>query len=188
MAGTFMIIGLGNPGRQYEKTRHNAGFMAVDRVARELNGRFKKGRGLYEICDGRLNDHMVFLAKPLTFMNNSGTAAADLVRYYQIEFTHLLVIVDEIELPLGRIRLRRSGSAGGHNGLASIIRHLNTTDFARLRIGIGTEFAKRDMVDFVLSRFSKNEQEELDAVLDKCVQAVLTFIGDGIDKAMNLYN
>jgi peptidyl-tRNA hydrolase, PTH1 family len=188
MSDTYLIVGLGNPGRRYEKTRHNAGFMVVDRLAAVLGAKFKKGRGVYEICDVRCNEASVLLAKPLTFMNNSGTAVAELVRYYQIDFSRLLVVLDEIELPFGRVRLRRQGNAGGHNGLSSIIQHLNTTSFARLRIGIGTEFAKRDMVDFVLSRFSRNEQEELDSVLATSVDAVLSFIRDGIDNAMNLYN
>lgn len=188
MSDTYLIVGLGNPGRQYDKTRHNAGFMVVDRLAQELGGKFKKGRGAYEISDGRWNEASVLLAKPLTFMNNSGMAVAELVRYYQIDISRLLIVSDEIDLTFGRIRLRPQGSAGGHNGLSSIIQYLNTTSFARLRIGIGTEFAKRDMVDFVLSRFSRNEQEELDPVLATSVGAVLSFIGDGIDTAMNLYN
>jgi len=188
VSDTYLIVGLGNPGRRYEKTRHNAGFMVVDHIAEMLGIQFKKGRGVYAICDGRWNEASILLAKPLTFMNNSGMAVAELVRYYQIDCSQLLVVLDEIELTFGRIRLRRQGSAGGHNGLSSIIQHLNTTSFARLRIGIGTEFAKRDMVDFVLSRFSRNEQKELDPVLATSVEAVLSFIRDGIDNAMNLYN
>ncbi len=188
MEETFLIVGLGNPGRRYEKTRHNVGFMVIDRLAAELGFQLKKGRGSYESGAGRWNDLSLVAAKPMTYMNNSGIAVAELFHYHRIELQRLLIISDDTELPFGRLRLRRKGSSGGHRGLESVIQHLKTNEFARLRIGIGAEFAKRDMADFVLSRFSKNEQEELEPILQKAVEAVLTFMRDGIDRAMNLYN
>ncbi len=188
MSNKHLIVGLGNPGLKYRKTRHNIGFLVIDRLAKEKGARLKKGRGPYEIAEFQLDDRSVLLAKPLTFMNNSGQAVAELVNYFDIEFSHLLVILDEVELDFGRLRLRAQGSSGGHNGLGSIIQHLNTKLFARLRIGIGTEYAKKDMTKFVLSNFSRNEQKELDSILDQAVDAVLCFIRDGIDKAMNTYN
>lgn len=135
-----------------------------------------------------VGDNSAILIKPLTFMNNSGNAVAEVVNYYNIELSRLLVILDEIELSLGRLRLRAQGGSGGHNGLSSIIQNLNTKQFARLRIGIGTEYAKKDMTKFVLSNFTRNEQKELDTILDQAVDAVQTFMVDGIDKAMNRYN
>ncbi len=188
MSNKYLIIGLGNPGLKYRKTRHNIGFLVVDRLAQAMGVRLKKGRGPYEITEFQIDGKSVLLAKPLTFMNNSGQAVAELVNYFDIDFSHLLVILDEVELDFGRLRLRAQGSAGGHNGLRSIIQHLNTKLFARLRIGIGTEYARKDMTKFVLSNFSRNEQKELDFILDQAVDAVLGFIRDGIDKAMTQYN
>lgn len=187
-SNSYLIIGLGNPGRKYERTRHNVGFMVLDRTAEKLNAAFRKGRSSYEIVDVHWNETAVLLAKPTTYMNNSGIAVAEMVRYYNINLSNMLVVLDEIELPLGRLRLRKQGSYGGHNGLYSVIQQLNQQTFARLRIGIGTEFAKRDMVDFVLSNFSRNEQEILDPVLDTCVEAIDSFIHVGIDKTMSLFN
>lgn len=188
MSNKYLIIGLGNPGLKYRKTRHNVGFLVVDLLAHQYGVRFKKGRGPYETAELNIGDNSVILAKPLTYMNNSGQAAAELFHYFDIEPSHLLIILDEIELPLGRLRIRAQGTAGGHNGLDSIIRHLNTKSFARLRIGIGTEYAKMDMVKFVLSNFTRNEQKELKAILDRAADAVRCFIQDGVEKAMNSYN
>ncbi|MDZ7314979.1 MAG: aminoacyl-tRNA hydrolase [candidate division KSB1 bacterium] len=187
MPSPFLIVGLGNPGRRYEKTRHNVGFMVVDRLAERWDVRFRKLNS-YELGEVLWKDERVFLAKPLTYMNNSGFAVSELVRYYRIELNRLLVILDDVELPFGRLRIRRQGSSGGHNGLDSIITQLGSKEFARLRIGIGNEYAKRDMVDFVLSPFSKNEQEELESVLIRAVEAVQVFIENGVDQAMNRFN
>lgn len=188
MPDKFMIVGLGNPGRRYKKTRHNVGFMVIDRLADDQRVHLKKGRGTYEHGLWTYGGHSIILLKPLTFMNNSGIAVSEAVNYFNIELDRLLVVFDEIELPFGHLRLRRQGSSGGHNGLNSILQHLNTKMFARLRIGIGTEYAKKDMVNFVLSNFSRNEQKELDPVLDRSVEAIELFVDRGIDHAMNAVN
>lgn len=188
MSNKYLIVGLGNPGLKYRKTRHNIGFLAADLLAQKMSVRFKKGRGAFYSTEFQVEMNPVILAKPLTFMNNSGQAVSELVSYYNIEPSHLLIILDEIELPVGRLRLRAQGTGGGHNGLNSIIQHLGTKSFARLRIGIGTEYAKKDMTKFVLANFTRNEQKELDTILDHAVDAVLSFIRDGVDRAMNTVN
>jgi peptidyl-tRNA hydrolase, PTH1 family len=188
MSNKYLIVGLGNPGLKYRKTRHNIGFLVADLMAHKFGVRFKKGRGLFYIAECQIESHSAIVAKPLTYMNNSGQAVAELVNYYNIDPSRLIVIVDEIELSLGRLRLRAQGTSGGHNGLNSIIQHLSTKTFARLRIGIGTEYAKKDMTKFVLANFTRNEQKELDFILDQAVDATTSFIRDGIDKAMNSFN
>lgn len=188
MSDKFLIVGLGNPGSEYEKTRHNIGFMIVDQIARDAAASFKKGRSAAVETNVHIVGHSVILAKPLTFMNNSGSAVAGLMNYYDIDLHRLLVIMDEVELPFGRLRIRKQGGSAGHNGMKSIIQHLNSKEFARLRIGIGTEFAKKDMSKFVLSNFSRNEQQELDLIVNKSVDVVHSFIRDGIDRTMNTFN
>ncbi len=188
MAARKLIVGLGNPGRKYKRTRHNLGFMVVDRLAEQKGLSYKKGRGAYETAGFVHNNQSIILAKPLTFMNNSGQAVAELVNYFDVDLSQLLIVFDDIELPFGRIRLRARGSSGGHNGLDSVLQHINTKNFARLRIGIGTEYAKRDMIKFVLSSFSRNEQKELDSIIDRSIDAILDFVEYGIDFTMNKYN
>ena len=188
MSDRYLIAGLGNPGRKYQKTRHNIGFMTVDRLARSFHESFKKGKGPYQSCSIRSGDQVIICAQPMTFMNNSGMAVRELVHYFDIDLCRLLIIYDDADLLFGRIRMRKTGGAGGHNGVKSVIQHLNTKEFARLRIGIGSDIAKKDMINFVLSGFSKNEHKELDYILDKSVNAALCFVHDGIDTAMNQFN
>ena len=188
MPDKFLIVGLGNPGSEYEKTRHNIGFMVVDQMAQDASASFKKGRNAAVETNVNIAGHSVILAKPLTFMNNSGSAVAGLMNYYEINIDRLLVIMDEVELPFGRLRVRKQGGSAGHNGMKSIIQHINSQEFARLRIGIGTEYAKKDMSKFVLSNFSRNEQQELDLIVGKSVDVVHSFIRDGIDRTMNAFN
>lgn len=183
-----MIVGLGNPGKKYTNTRHNAGFLAIDRLANDLNATFKKSGALSRIAHAFINGFPVILLKPQTFMNNSGLAVAQSLNYYKIDLSNLLIVVDDINLPLGKIRLRAQGSAGGHNGLKSIIQHLKTQDFARLRLGIGRENERVDMVDFVLSTFSKSEMAIVEQMLDEAVQAIKSFVLDGIDITMTRFN
>jgi len=184
----FLVVGLGNPGLKYKKTRHNAGFMVVEQLAEEVRTKFKRGRGQYETAEYNQTGDKVILLKPHTYMNNSGIAVSQVINYYNIDLLNLLIVYDEIDLPLGSIRLRAQGGSGGHNGLNSVIQHLNTKQFARLRIGIGTEFAKRDMVDFVLSRFSRNEQKQLKEIISTGSDAVQSFVSNGIDKTMTTFN
>lgn len=188
MSDKFLIVGLGNPGGEYEKTRHNIGFMIVDQIAKDASASFKKGRNAAVETSAHIAGQSVILAKPLTFMNNSGSAVAGLVNYYDIDLDRLLIIMDEVELPFGRLRVRKQGGSAGHNGMKSIIQHLNSKEFARLRIGIGTEYAKKDMSKFVLSNFSRNEQQELDFIVGTSVDVVHSFIRNGIDRTMNTFN
>ena len=188
MSDKFMIVGLGNPGSEYKKTRHNIGFMVADRFAQKFDAQFKKGRGTYDYTSVQIDGHTAIVAKPLTYMNKSGIAVATLLNYYSIDLSRLLIIFDEVELPFGRLRIRKQGGSGGHNGINSVIQHVNTKEFARLRIGIGTEYAKKDMTKFVLSNFTRNEQQELDQIIDESVQVVTSFIRDGIERTMNIFN
>lgn len=180
-----MIVGLGNPGRRYTKTRHNVGFLVADRLADLYHAQFKKGVGLTEVAEVNHNESKIIVAKPRTFMNRSGFAVVQLVNYYRIALSHLLVVSDDFHLPFGRIRLRGGGSSGGHNGLESIIDQLNTSGFARLRIGIGSADNK---VKFVLSRFKTGEYREMRVILEQATEAVESFIWQGLEKTMTIYN
>jgi len=188
MSEPYLIVGLGNPGRGYRKTRHNIGFQVVDQFADRWGASFKRGKGQYEICRFRSLKKSGYVMKPLTYMNLSGTAVSQVLNYYRINLERILVIYDEVELPFGQLRMRPHGSAAGHKGMSSIIEHINSKQFARLRIGIGTEFAKRDMTKFVLSNFSRNEQKELVSIIEKSVDATIMFIDEGIEKAMTFFN
>ncbi|MBN1560753.1 aminoacyl-tRNA hydrolase [candidate division KSB1 bacterium] len=188
MSEKYMIVGLGNPGSEYERTRHNIGYMVVDRIAQEFNAQFRKGRGAYHHATTVIEGCKTILAKPLTYMNRSGLAVAQLLNYYDIDLSQLLIIFDEVDLPFGRVRVRKQGGSGGHHGINSVIQHVNSHEFARLRIGIGTEYAKKDMIKFVLSDFTRNEQQELEAIIALSVRVVSSFIRDGIDRTMNAFN
>jgi PTH1 family peptidyl-tRNA hydrolase len=183
-----LIVGLGNPGRQYEGTRHNVGFEAVDLLARRHGLTWAAApRGIDALsCKWNLTGAIV--AKPLTFMNLSGGAIVGLLQFYKIELADLLVIVDEVQLEAGRIRLRPSGSAGGHNGLKSIIQSLGTEEFARLRIGVGRGDAQRDLADHVLSRVEPAEQPVIAEAIGRAADAAEVFVEEGIMSAMNRFN
>jgi PTH1 family peptidyl-tRNA hydrolase len=183
----FAIIGLGNPGKEYEQTRHNVGFMVVDRLNERFQGSFKKNKSLYFSSKISVRQLPVLLVKPVTFMNLSGQAVRHLIDYFKIEdLSKLLVVLDDFNLPLGTVRLKPSGSAGGQKGLQSIIQVLKTDEIARLRIGIGTEF--RDATSHVLSPFSRSEQKALPEIIDWAADSVESFILNGIDKTMSFYN
>ena len=183
-----LIVGLGNPGRQYEGTRHNVGFEAVDLMARRHGLTWAAApRGIDALtCKWNLGGAIV--AKPLTFMNLSGSAIVGLLQFYKIEVADLLVIVDEVQLEAGRIRLRPSGSAGGHNGLKSIIQSLGTEEFPRLRIGVGRGDAERDLADHVLSRVEPAEQAVVAEAIGRAADAAERFVEDDILSAMNRFN
>jgi PTH1 family peptidyl-tRNA hydrolase len=187
MSAPYALVGLGNPGSQYELTRHNVGFLVVDRIAHLLKARFKPGKGRYQIADATCEGRHVLLVKPQTYMNASGEAVVELVHRYQVPLERLLIILDDFQLPLGRIRLRPRGSDGGHNGLASVIYQLRTEEFPRLRVGIGDDIGG-DPVAFVLSEFSRDEMQQVPDIVDRAAQAALTFIAEGIDTAMNRFN
>lgn len=184
---TFLIVGLGNPGRRYERTRHNAGFMAVERLYHILPSGTARSRFQAELIETRDGDKRVILAKPQTFMNDSGTAVSQIARWYKVPRDRLLLIYDELDLPFGSIRLRANGSAGGHNGVSSVIKHLHTQDFARLRIGIGRP-PTGSTVPYVLAPFSSEEQRSLPEIIDRGAAAALVWLREGVTVAMNEYN
>ncbi len=189
-----LIVGLGNPGRRYAGTRHNIGFDVLDRLAARRRVEWDAApRGIEALAaraevagDGA--GERVLLAKPLTFMNLSGQAVLGLAQFFKIELPDLLVVVDEANLELGRLRARASGSAGGHNGLKSIIDVLGTGDFARLRIGVGRGDARRDLSDHVLARFDPEERESVAAAADRAAEAAELFVAEGITPVMNRFN
>ena len=185
-----LVVGLGNPGRDYRKTRHNAGFMVVDEVARRHQLTWAPGPA--QVAESfvvkRFGETSLLLAKPLTFMNRSGDVVAGLARYFDVPATDLLVVVDEVALPLGRLRVRRSGSAGGHNGLKSIIERLGTDQFPRMRVGVGRGDARRDLADHVLSKFESGECAGLEDVITRAADAVEMFAAADIEQVMNTYN
>jgi len=185
-----LIVGLGNPGREYRDTRHNVGFMVVDEIARRHN--LSLGMAPSQVPDAfvakRYGVAPLLLAKPLTYMNRSGDAVAALARYYDIPSGDLLVVVDEVALPFGKLRARSRGSAGGHNGLKSIVDRLGTSDFPRLRLGVGRGDARRDLADHVLSKFEADERSALEGFITLAADAAEMFAVDGIGKVMNAYN
>jgi PTH1 family peptidyl-tRNA hydrolase len=185
-----LIVGLGNPGREYRDTRHNVGFMVVDEIAsrHHLTLSMAPSQVPETLVAKRFGVDPLLVAKPLTFMNNSGDAVAALARYYDIAASDLLIVVDEVALPFGRLRARQRGSAGGHNGLKSVIARLGTTEFARLRLGIGRGDVRRDLADHVLSRFEADEQPVLEEFITRAADAAEMFAVDGIGKVMNTYN
>ena len=181
------VFGLGNPGSQYHGTRHNVGFAVADEIARRAGVAFESAPGDALIARWRRPEDAVLLAKPLTFMNNSGQAVGELTRYFKIELADVLIIVDEVQLPLGRLRARARGSAGGHNGLKSVIAHLGD-EFARLRLGVGRGDERRHLADHVLARFEKDEAAEAERMITRAADAGEMFIASGIEAVMNSFN
>ncbi len=185
---SYLIVGLGNPGREYQQTRHNIGFMLVDRLAGRLGLSFTRLQSKALICDERYQTNRIYLAKPQTFMNASGQAVAALARFYKISLERLLVVYDDVDLPFETLRLKPSGGSAGHKGMNSIIEQLGTPDYPRLRLGVGRSFGSRQAADYVLKPFSKEESEFLAVFLDRAADAALAFVTDGIEQAMTLYN
>ena len=193
MASDFWLIaGLGTPGKKYEDTRHNMGFMTADVLAERWTVNFADHKGLAMLgksvmnLDGRTVKF--FLAKPLTYMNDSGNAVASISAYYQIEPDHIVVIHDDMDLEFGRIKVKAGGSAGGHNGMKSLIAHMGTQEFPRLRFGIGQPRGKGEMIGHVLGKFRPEERELLDVTLGKAEDAVLYTMEHGITRAGNIFN
>jgi peptidyl-tRNA hydrolase, PTH1 family len=185
-----LIVGLGNPGREYRDTRHNVGFMVVDEIAQRhgLNWAMAPSQVPDAFVVKKFGADPLLLAKPLTFMNRSGDAVAALSRYYDIAPADMLVVVDEVDLPFGRLRARARGSGGTHNGLRSLVQRLGSTEFPRLRLGVGRGDERRDLADHVLSKFEREEQEALDQFIARAADAAEMFAVDGIAKVMNMYN
>ncbi len=183
-----LIVGLGNPGLAYRHNRHNVGFMVADALANKLEIPLKRVKFKAQIGNGKLEDIPIIIAKPLTFMNNSGEAVAPLVRYFKVPLERLLVIHDDMDLPLGTLRMRPSGGSAGHNGMLSIFDKLGTNAIPRLRVGIGRPPGRMDPADYVLQDFPKSDEELLKMVIAQACEAALAFITNGLEKAMNTYN
>jgi len=185
-----LIVGLGNPGTQYDKTRHNAGFMAIERFARRhglLDAGRLKSKFHAAVIEGVICDVKCLLMQPMTFMNRSGQAVREALDFYKLDTSELLIMVDDVALPCGRIRLRAAGSAGGHNGLADVQRAVGSGDYPRLRIGIDAT-GRVPQVDYVLQRFTPQQLTQLDPALDNACDAIECWLAQGIDKAMSQYN
>ena len=184
-----LIVGLGNPGREYRETRHNIGFMVADTLADRwrVEDEWRERFDALQVRTGT-GDASVLLAKPLTFMNLSGESVSAMAGFYKIEPPDVLAIVDEAALPLGRLRARRDGSAGGHNGLKSLIQHLGTQAFPRLRVGVGRGTNGRDLSDHVLGRFDAGERDTVSAAVLRAADASEMFIAEGIERVMNAFN
>jgi peptidyl-tRNA hydrolase, PTH1 family len=184
-----LVVGLGNPGPQYEHTRHNVGFRVVDKLAKKMGWSWNEQRSGALLASGMIGNEKVVLAKPLTYMNLSGQSVGELVRWYKIQPEDILVVYDELDLPVGTIRLRPRGSAGGHNGVENVIVHLHTNEFPRLRVGIGRPTNSRvDTINYVLGIPSGDERILLDTAEDRAVEAVELVITQGIGTAMNQVN
>lgn len=184
----YLIVGLGNPGREYRETRHNVGFMTIDRLATELGTTLSRVQSRALIGSANLDGHRIILAKPQTYMNLSGQAVVSLVRFYKLPLTNLIVVHDDLDLPFGTLRLRPGGGPAGQKGVASIIQSLNTQDFPRLRIGIGHPRGHMDPSDYVLQNFTREERDLLGQVLDRAATALRVFVLEGLDKAMTRFN
>lgn len=184
----YLIVGLGNPGKQYEKTRHNVGFEVIDRLADQLFASVeeKKFRGYYgkAVIDGQ----KVILLKPQTFMNLSGESVRSAADFYKIQPDHIIVVYDDVSLDVGQLRIRTKGSAGGHNGIKNIIAHLGTQEFPRVKVGVGNKTPRMDLADYVLSHFSKADQDAMEDAFKEAAEAVKALISEGADRAMNRFN
>ena len=184
----FVVIGLGNPGKDYTNTRHNVGFDTIDLLAQRNNIRLNKIKFKAVCGEGHMGNEKVILAKPQTFMNNSGISVREIIQFYKVPIHNIIVIVDDIDIEFASLKIKMKGSAGTHNGLKSIIYHIQSDEFPRVKIGIGKKRENQDLADFVLSRFSKEERIDIDSSILTAAEAVETIIGEDINKAMNKYN
>ncbi len=184
----YIIVGLGNPGQKYERTRHNIGFLTVDELARRMQVIPNKLKFKALTAEGRIGTEKVFLVKPQTFMNLSGQSVRDIMEFYKISHDKLLVIYDDIDLEVGKLRIRKQGSSGTHNGMRNIIYLLGYDDFPRFRIGISGKHRRGDLAYYVTSNFAKEEISVMAEVIERCADAIEVTVKNGIDMAMNRYN
>ncbi|MBN2333588.1 MAG: aminoacyl-tRNA hydrolase [Deltaproteobacteria bacterium] len=186
----FLVIGLGNPGGEYAATRHNLGFQVLNRLAQELSVSFRYSPSLEaEYCRGLLGKQQVALAKPQTYMNLSGRSVVSLVTFFEIaDPARVIVVHDDLDIPLGQVKIKKRGGGGGHNGVASVMEFLQTADFLRLRLGIGLSIRPPDVVDYVLSPFTVQEAEVVEEMVGKAVEALGVLVNQGASKAMNLFH
>jgi PTH1 family peptidyl-tRNA hydrolase len=187
-SNVYLVAGLGNPGREYQSNRHDIGFMLVNRLAERLVVTFSRMQSSALVTKADYRRKRLIMAKPQTYMNLSGQAVSALVHFFKLPLENVIIAYDDVDLPLGTLRLRPSGGSAGHKGMQSIIESLGTQDFPRLRVGIGRPPGRMEAADYVLQNFSKEETEILPGVLDRAVEATLTFITEGVDIAMNQYN
>lgn len=187
MSDRFLIIGLGNPGRQYRGNRHNVGFMVVDRLAGDNGIQSSKVQNKAIVGDGRVAGQRVILAKPQTYMNNSGEAVGPLANFYKIPPENIFVVYDEMDIPLGTIRLREKGGAGGHNGMKSIIQHIGQ-DFPRMRLGVGRPPGRMEPPGYLLQDFSNDQLPIVSDMIDEAIRAIETYLQEGIQMAMSRHN
>ena len=187
---SIVVVGLGNPGEEYHNTRHNVGFLVIDELCRRFKKNLKSGEGDYLLAHARIGDRAAILVKPLTYMNNTGIAVAEVLERFNTPQQHALVVADDFALPLGTLRIRTKGSDGGHNGLYSVIYHLNTNKFPRVRCGIKKDVMppKTEMADFVLSPFEDDEHERVKDMVGRAADAVTEFATSGIARTMNRFN
>jgi PTH1 family peptidyl-tRNA hydrolase len=185
---TYLLVGLGNPGREYKENRHNIGFMLIDRLAVRLNARGMKLQSKAIVISSNYEGRKYILAKPQTYMNLSGQSVQGLLHFYKLPMDHLLIAHDDLDLPFGSIRIRPGGGPGGQKGMASTIGHLGTQEFPRLRLGIGRPPGRMDPADYVLQDFSRDEVSLLSEILDRAAEAALEFVVNGLNAAMNRFN
>ena len=185
---SYLLIGLGNPGREYRDSRHNIGFMLLDRIAVRLGARGMKVQSKAIVINSMYEDRKLILAKPQTYMNLSGQSVQGLIHFYKLPLTNVLIAYDDLDIPFGTIRIRPGGGPGGQRGMASTIEQLGTNDFPRLRIGIGRPPGKMDPAAYILQDFTRAEMKILSEILDRAADAALEFVVNGLDKAMNKYN
>ena len=189
MENVYLIVGLGNPGREYAKTRHNAGFLLVENLAERWRVDWKSEKRFHSrVAKIERDGRRIFLCEPQTFMNASGEAVSALTTFYRVPLKNLLVVIDDADLPLGTIRLRANGSSGGHHGLESIEQHLGTRNFARLKIGTGRQEGAREITDYVLGKFRADEKTLVKKVLETASGQIECWLDAGIEKAMNQFN
>jgi peptidyl-tRNA hydrolase, PTH1 family len=188
MMETYLIVGLGNPGREYRETRHNIGFMVLDRLAVTLHSRFTRLQSRALVASASYQERKIFLAKPQTFMNLSGQSVQGLIHFYKLPLENLLIAHDDLDLPVGTIRIRPDGGSAGQKGMTSTIERLGTDEFPRLRMGIGRPPGQMQPPDYVLQDFSKADLKIISETLDRAAEAALMWVTDGLDAAMNKYN
>ena len=188
MTETYLIVGLGNPGREYRETRHNVGFMLLDRLTVKLNARFTRLQSKALVASANYQERKIIFAKPQTFMNLSGQSVQGLMHFYKLPLENLLIAHDDLDLPVGTIRIRPDGRSAGQKGMTSTIERLGTDEFPRLRLGIGRPPGQMQAPDYVLQNFSDADMKVITDTLNQAVEAVLTFVTDGLDIAMNKFN
>ena len=188
MTETYMIVGLGNPGREYRETRHNVGFMLLDRLTVKLNARVTRLQSRALVASANYQERKIILAKPQTFMNLSGQSVQGLIHFYKLPLENLLIAHDDLDLPVGTIRIRPDGGSAGQKGMMSILERLGTDEFARIRLGIGRPPGQMEAPDYVLQDFSNADLTVISETLNRAAQAALTWVTDGLETAMNKFN